>query len=112
MTARLTSKLLVSALVRRAQAQGGHAMVLRHGDDGAGAVLLLGLDRGRFVALLERALDRDGRYRWARCGPADDDVAARDAYLERRRRQDPDLWLVELDIAEVERFAAEMTGIA
>jgi len=110
MTVRLTSQMLVSALIRRAHVHGGNAAVLRRGDDGAGAVLLLCMERGRFVALLERSLIGDGDYRWARCGPEADDEAARNAYLERRRSRDPDLWLVELDIAGVERFAAETTG--
>jgi hypothetical protein len=30
--------------------------------------------------------------------------------MQRRRRLDGDLWFVELDIAGVERFAAEMTA--
>jgi hypothetical protein len=29
------------------------------------------------------------------------------AYWRRRRERDPDLWVIELDIAEAERFAAE-----
>ncbi|MGF7148321.1 hypothetical protein FHS96_001949 [Sphingomonas zeicaulis] len=110
MSIRLTSRMLVSALVRRAHAEGGHAMVLRHGDDGAGTVLLQCVDRGRFVALIERQLDHLGRYRWARCGPADDEGSALAAYIDRRRARDPDLWLVELDIVEPERFAAETIG--
>jgi len=42
------------------------------------------------------------------CGPQDDpqDTEISD-YISRRKRADPDLWLVELDIAEGERFAAE-----
>lgn len=110
MTVRLTSQMLVAALVRRAHAQGGHAAVLRHGDDSAGAVVLVCMERGRFVALMERTLDLGGHYRWARCGPDTDDQAVRDGYLERRWQRDPDLWLVELDIAHSERFAAETTG--
>jgi hypothetical protein len=31
--------------------------------------------------------------------------------IARRRRFDPDLWLIELDIASAERFAAEMNSI-
>ena len=31
--------------------------------------------------------------------------------IERRRRFDPDLWILELDIASAERFAAEMNAI-
>ena len=32
------------------------------------------------------------------------------ALLERRRRNDPDLWLVELDVADAEGFAAGMNA--
>ena len=39
-------------------------------------------------------------------GPAGESREITD-YWQRRRRTDPDLWVVELDIAEAERFAAE-----
>ena len=43
-----------------------------------------------------------------RTGPADDsDPQTLMDYVERRRRNDPDLWVVELDILDAERFAAE-----
>jgi len=32
---------------------------------------------------------------------------ARESYWQRRRARDPDLWVIELDIASPERFAAE-----
>ncbi|MFZ4747332.1 MAG: DUF1491 family protein, partial [Sphingomonas sp.] len=32
------------------------------------------------------------------------------AWLERRREHDPDLWIVELDIPNAQRFVAEMSG--
>jgi hypothetical protein len=32
------------------------------------------------------------------------------AWLERRRARDPDLWIVELDIPNAQRFAAETSG--
>ena len=32
-------------------------------------------------------------------------------FLERRRKYDPDLWILELDIASAERFAAEMNAV-
>ena len=41
-------------------------------------------------------------------GPsACDDPFAVSDYWQRRRSRDPDLWVVELDIASAERFAAE-----
>lgn len=109
MTARLTSRMLVDSLIRAANVAGGHAMVLARGDDGAGAILIECAERGQAGPLLERILGLDGRYGWARCGPQDfENTEERSQYIERRRSRDPDMWLIELDIAEAERFAAEM----
>jgi hypothetical protein len=104
-TARLTSAMLVSALVRRVQNAGGAAAILSKGEEQAGAIILLCAERGVAEQLLERILDIGGRYRWTRCGPESPDEF--DQYLERRRSRDPDIWVVELDIAHAERFAAE-----
>ena len=111
MSARLTSALLVGALVRRAEGEGGFAAVLAKGDPTAGAVLVILTQRGAKRALLERVLQPDGRYMWQDVGGQDtektDDFQSA---LERRRRYDPDLWIVELDIPSPERFAAEMNA--
>lgn len=110
MTPRLTARMTVDALMRRVQAEGGFAAVLARGDDVSGAILLAIAERGAFKRLLERTLDLEGRYRWTPCGPQDVESAeSRESYIQRRRRSDPDLWLIELDIADAERFAAEMT---
>ncbi|WP_239018232.1 DUF1491 family protein [Sphingomonas flavalba] len=106
--ARLPSRLIVDALIRAAQAAGGHATVLARGDDGAGTVLIECAEKGRPGPLLERILGLDGRYGWVRCGPQDiENRHEITEYLARRRGRDPDLWLIELDIVEAERFAAE-----
>lgn len=111
MTPRLTSRITIDALFRRVRAAGGFATVLARGEDGAGAILLVCADRGRVVRLLERTIDLSGDYRWTPCGPQDVESAdLRDSYIARRRAQDPDLWLVELDIADAERFAAETSS--
>lgn len=106
---RLASQMLVGALIRRAQGQGGFATVLRRGDAISGAIIIATLERGRETGLFERVPDYTaGGYRLTPCGPADsDDPMARHQYMERRVRSDPDLWFIELDIAEAERFAAE-----
>ena len=100
--------MLVSALIRRVQAAGGFATVLHRGDDSAGAVIVECAHRGERTLLLERATGLDGGDGWRAMPVADiaDDVAQADR-LARRRRSDPDLWVVELDIAQAERFAAE-----
>lgn len=105
---RLTSAMLVGALLRRAAAEGGFGTVLVKGDETSGAILVQALEKGREKALLERVPDFAGGYAMTRCGPAPEeggDAVAQ--YLARRRRADPDLWIIELDIADAERFAAE-----
>lgn len=112
MTPRLATGIEVSALIRRVEAAGGTAAVLARGDRTAGAILLVAAERGMTVALLERRLQPDGAYRWASAGPQDVDSKQEvDAYILRRRGVDADLWVVELDIAGVERFIAELTAV-
>lgn len=106
MTARPASGLLVSALIRAVEAAGGSGMVLAKGDVTAGAILLVLAERGRTTALRERTLGLDDRYAWALAGPAAaDDPLALSEYIARRRRNDPDQWIVELDHADAGRIA-------
>jgi hypothetical protein len=109
-TPRLTSQLLVSSLIRRAGAEGGFGAVLAKGDATAGAVMVLLTERGVRIALLERLLQPDGTYAWQESGRAAADEQDFRALIARRRRNDPDLWLIELDVASAERFAAEMNA--
>ncbi len=102
---RVTSSVLVSALLRRAEAEGGFGVVLAKGDPTAGAVAVLLTERGADPRLFERLLQPDGRYAWR------ESAGEVQALIERRKRFDPDLWLIELDIASAERFAAEMNFI-
>ncbi|WP_174525628.1 DUF1491 family protein [Sphingobium abikonense] len=105
---RLTSAMLVGALRRRVAEAGGFATILVKGDEISGVILVQALDRGQDIGLFERVPNLDGGYALMRCGPAPgDDPDALATYIERRRRSDPDLWVVELDVAEAERFAAE-----
>ena len=106
--ARLATGVLVNALIRRAEGAGGGAMVLAKGDATAGAVLLLLVERGANPRFVERGLGPDGNPALIPSGPrefADDGEVT--AYWKRRRERDSDLWVVELDIAQAERFAAE-----
>ncbi|WP_294336039.1 DUF1491 family protein [uncultured Sphingomonas sp.] len=104
MTPRLTSEFRVKALLRRVHDAGGSAMVLAKGDAMAGAILIVALERGQAPTCWERDFAGTGI---TRCGPADTDPQDVDAYWRRRRQSDPDLWVIELDIAAAERFAAE-----
>lgn len=107
MSERLPAHLLVGALVRRANQEGGFATVLARGDRENGAILLVCTERGGPPVLLERGIGPDGEVQLLRSGPQHlGDVAESDDYWRRRRARDPDLWVVELDIADSERFAA------
>lgn len=106
--ARLTSQVLVSSLLRRAEAQGGFGAVLAKGDATAGAIMVILAERGVRAALLERLLQPDGSYAWQDNGRAAAGEEEFRALLARRRQSDPDLWLIELDVPGAERFAAEM----
>jgi hypothetical protein len=110
--ARLTSAILVNALVRRAGQQGGSAMVLARGDDTAGAILFVTLEKGVNPKLYERGIGPDGRPALIASGPRDlSDEREATAYWQRRRERDSDLWVVELDIAGAERFIAETISL-
>ena len=107
MTPRLATSVLVGALVRKAEAEGGFAAVLARGDATAGSLLLVITERGAAPRILERMLLPDGRYAWEEPGdrPLVKEVPA---LVARRRRVDPDLWVLELDVPHPERFAAEL----
>ena len=106
--ARLTSAMLVGALRRRVAAAGGFATILVRGDDISGVILVQTLEKGQETGLFERVSNFSGGHALTRCGPDPQEGAqAMVHYVERRRRSDPDLWVIELDIPEAERFAAE-----
>jgi hypothetical protein len=75
--------------------------------------LLFVSSRGNHVTCLERQLDMTGRYVWQAVGPSESAGSMEIAdFLARRARFDEDLWAIELDIADAERFIAEtkLTG--
>jgi hypothetical protein len=85
---------------------------MRKGDPDRGSLLLLVASRGRHVACLERVLSLDGAYAWQIVGPGDSASSTEVAeFVGRRARFDEDLWAIELDIAEPERFIAETTRL-
>jgi hypothetical protein len=110
-TARLASSVLVSALLRRAQDEGGFGAVLAKGDAAAGAIAVILAERGVRASFLERLLRPDGAYSWQASAGALESEAEFQALLDRRRKYDPDLWILELDVASAERFAAEMNAL-
>ncbi|KPP90661.1 MAG: DUF1491 family protein [Erythrobacter sp.] len=107
MSGRLPAHVEVGAILRMAEAGGGMATVLAKGERDAGTVLVVIMRRGENARLHERmpGLDFERRWTLTRTQDAQDKQAFAD-YLERRRRQDPDTWIVEIDVDDPEKFAA------
>ncbi len=107
---RLASGFEVGALRRLAEATGGSAVVVRKGDDERGQILLCLYDRGVYQSFVERTLQATGDYRWERVGPTPDRADEADSFVKRRVNFDPDLWLIDLDVPDPERFIATLTA--
>jgi hypothetical protein len=110
---RLPAKLEVSGLIRRIETEGGYATIIHKGDPEGGSLLLIVSSRGSHFACLERILGITGNYEWNSAGPPESSGSTDlQAFLAKRTRFDPDLWVLELDIPDPERFIAETTGSA
>lgn len=108
MSDRLPTHLLIGALLRRVNDSGGLATVLAKGDADTGAILVIAMERQHKIRAFERAPGHDVPAKLVIAGPQEPaNEAEMTAYWQRRRSRDPDLWVIELDIAEAERFAAE-----
>ena len=108
MSERLPAHVEVAAVMRRAEAEGGFATLLRKGDPDRGAVTLVLEKRGEFCGILGRELGPSFDYEWVFKPAGSESVAD---FIARRERFDTDFWLIELDIAEPERFIAETTSL-
>ena len=100
---RLASHVKVAALLRRVQSEGGFGTVLARGDATAGAIAIVTRDRDGATALLAPTLQPSGRYDWTQLAEGE----SIPAWIDRARRFDPDLWVIELDIPHAARFIAE-----
>ncbi len=105
---RLPAHVEVAGLIRMVQAAGGFATVLAKGERDAGTLLVIACERGGEARAYERMPSPDGSRTWhvaKRQTP--DDPTEFNTYCEKRKAQDPDLWVVELDVANAERFIVE-----
>ena len=103
----LSTDIWVGALIRRAELAGAFATVLRKGDPRAGAVLVKVVDRRAGTArLYSEATRGDGDRVWMQPVPSDSE-ADLDAYVERARKIDPDVWIVEIDDVQGRHFLTE-----
>ncbi|ESZ27468.1 DUF1491 family protein [Mesorhizobium sp. L2C067A000] len=103
---RVTTEFWVSALLRRVFGAGGFAAVVKRGATEAGAVFVLSRGRLGDVSLFgpgpQTSYDSDKPDdRFFTLLGAGDDAAALDARLEREKKFDPDIWVVEIEAATV-----------
>lgn len=105
MDARLPAHLEVAALIRAVEASGGFATVMAKGERDAGTLLVVCCEKGGQAAAYERMPQPDGTRSWTLTRRQDADNPQEFwAYCERRKRQDSDLWILELDVPDAERF--------
>lgn len=105
--ARLATGLWVAALRQRLEVQAVPFYILARGDATAGAVVLIAADASGGAALWQREYDLDSDRRiWRevlRAGAAEVAAAAC-----RQRDFDPDLWLIEVEAADLGPCLAEL----
>lgn len=92
-------------MLRRVAAEGGFGTLIRKGERDAGTIIVVIAEKGENSRVYERMPSLEGDRVWTRTleETAENKEEIAD-YLDRRGSQDPDLWIVELDIARGERF--------
>lgn len=95
----------MAGLIRAVQAAGGFAAVLQKGEREAGTIAVVLTENGTNTRFFERMPSLESGRSWT-CTLAQDpeNPQAFHETVERRRARDPDLWIIELDIADGERF--------
>ena len=113
MESRLPAHVEVSALIRQVEAEGGFATVVKKGQREAGTILVILTERGGNARVFERMPHLDGSRIW-HCAKHQDTEKQEEfsEYLQRRASQDADLWILELDIANGERFIGLPSAIS
>jgi hypothetical protein len=101
---RLTAQMQVDALRRWAEGAGGFGMVLKKGDMTSGQILAILLEKGDNPRLFARQMAADFIYRWTEITV----TVALPEYLSRARARDPDLWIIELDVANPAQLIAQL----
>ena len=103
----LPTDVWVGALIRRAELAGAFAVVVRKGDPRGGAVLVKTVNRRDGAArVLSEAVRGDGERFWMQPVSSTEERDL-DAYIERARGYDPDLWVVEIEDTQGRHFLTE-----
>ena len=106
---RLPAHLEVSGILRAAESQGGFATVLEKGERDAGTILVVTIYHDRPARLFERMPQLDGNRVFVLVRTQDNEKEQDFfEYLTRRKQQDGDIWILEADVADEERFVASL----
>jgi len=104
---RVPAHIEVSGLIRAVEAAGGFATVIAKGERDAGTLLVVCCSKGRPAAAYERMPQPEGHRAWTQTRLQDIEKPEEFwEYCDRRKDQDSDLWIVELDVPDGERFIA------
>lgn len=102
---RLPAHLEVSGLIRAVEAAGGFGMVISKGEQTAGTLMVICCSRDTPARAYERMPQLDGTRKWTLSKEQDPEKPFEfTEYYQRRGKQDPDLWVVELEVENAERF--------
>ncbi len=105
MSDRLPAWLEASAFIRRVEVAGGFGVVVAKGEPEAGTILIVLTEKGANSKAYERMPDADGNRFWHCVKKQTVEIPYEfGEYLDRRHKQDADLWIIELDIPQGERF--------
>ena len=104
----LSTWIWVDALRWRVESEGASFYLLHKGDADAGAVLVKLVDGDRLARLYVPVRDMEGERVWSQpLGSLPLEEARADAYIARRREDDPDIWAVELVDRQGRHFLME-----
>lgn len=102
---RLPAHLEVNGLIRAVDAAGGFGTVISKGERTAGTLMVVCCDRATPARAYERMPQLDGSRKWVLSKTQDlENPHEFTDWCTRRGQQDDDLWIVELDIVNAERF--------
>ena len=105
MEQKLPAHLEISGLIRAVEDNGGFATIIAKGERDAGTILAICCGKGTNARLYERMPQLDGSRKWTRARTQDPENPMEFSdYCMRRKSQDADLWIIELDIENGERF--------
>ena len=106
---RLPTHLLVSALLRQVSAEGGNGVILAKCDRESGTYSVLLRERDGSVKLVERRPSAGFGFEWqVTQEKTPENEGEIYEYCDRRHAQDEDLWVVEAQVENAQRFVAQM----